>query len=137
MDFPIASCADPVHGEVPPPCNAVVVSSGVTKKPIYLLAGCNVTFVIRPMSVQHRLLWAFQQISLQQVPMWHAGFPSLKYKAPCCRHSQLKVTNFWNMMSSVRLTVLFLILFSNYMESGQERWWYSVLKPENFAEIYQ
>lgn len=69
MDFLTASCADPVHEEVPSPSHAVVVLSGVTKKPIYLLAGYNVTFVIRPVSVQHRLLWAFQHIPLQQVHM--------------------------------------------------------------------
>lgn len=119
MDFPMANCADPVHGEVPTPSHPVVVLSGVTKKPWYLLAGCNVMFVIRPLSVQAQVFMGSPARILAAGTCVTCRLPC--DKAPCSRHSLLKVTNFYNTTPSARLPVHLLILFNNSVESGQKR----------------
>lgn len=133
MDFPTASCTDHVHGEAPAPSHAVVVLSGVTKKPVYLRAHCRVIFVIKPMSVQHRFLWAFQHLPLKQVPMWRAVFPVTRPHVAdiaCSRPQTFRIKCL--LQGSQYIPILF-----NNCESGQKRRWCSVLKPEHSAEIYQ
>lgn len=89
--------------------------------------------VIKPMSVQHRFLWAFQHLPLQQVPMWRAVFPVTRPHVAdiaCWRSQTFRIKCL--LQGSQYIPPLF-----NNCESGQKRRCCSVLKPEHSAEIYQ
>lgn len=75
-------------------------------------------FVIRPMSVQHRFFMGILPPTLAAGTHVTCRLPC--HKAPYRRHNLLKVTKFWNTMSSARLPVHLLILFNNSVESWQK-----------------